>query len=1244
MSRRVTSIFISYRRQDSAGYTLALARDLRDRFGRSSVFFDVDRIAGGDDFVDVLEREVSQCDALVAVIGPTWLTVESLGGGRRLDDPEDWVGVEVGTALAREILIVPVLVDGALMPGPQDLPVPLARLARRNALVLRHERWDDDVHNLVRRLEEAELRPRRQEAGDAAEARAPTREELQPVTVLAVELVDEGGSADADAFRAECAAVAARAVKPYGGVLQESSSDEVQVCFGLPEAHEDDTERAALSALRIVEQVRDLEEAWGGGGVGVRVGLQTGRATLAAEPDAETVRDLFQEASALGRAVPVDTIALGRAAAARLGRRFQLQTAEPVLATEDLGVWQLIGPRAEPERLTPLVGRREEVVVLRRCLDDLREGRGYILGLIGEAGLGKTRLVQELRAMAGEDVAWLGGRCPSYGATMAYLPVRQALRTFLGVSEGDADAAVRLRLRARIGSLVGDRFDEVRPYLARLLDIRLEPEDEDKVRYLRDEDLADQINRAYGLFVEALASRGPVVVAIEDLQWADSATRALAESLLPVTQTSALLLVADFRPEKDSEAWKLRETVQREYYPQGADERVLRALGEADAQELITSFLGGRELDGRAVATIVDRAGGNPLYLEQLLSTLLESGGVEEARVLRVDAAAVAELPPAIEDLLVARIDQLPAAAQHALQVGAVIGRSFLRRVQERVVELEEVIDVDDLDRALAALKTADLLRERQFPEREYTFTQNMVQEASASTLTPSRRRQLHARVAQTITELFAESLDDYSEALAHHFTEAGDQAKALEYAERAGKRAARLYANDEARGWWERARALASRLDDGEAWRRLTGDLADLHARTGDFAAAVASYRELAAAVTDPDAAARLLAEAAWAVLDADAFAESRALVEEASVAGASVVTQAALELARVRAAWFQGRVDEMAAGLERVEKMATEGLPPELDVRRMRMWDTYLCAIEDYDQAVMWEERLLRLAEDLGDPLQIINAERNLAITRTQSGDPAAGLELQQKAYDLAQRVGYLSELVKVGCNLLYDHYLVGSLTEGMALGEELLPLVKSDRWRIMTLLNLGGIELEAGRTESGEEHFSQALDLASRFGHRGLLAEATVAAATAQATQGRGGEETLRSTLPETDPSVRLQTRRFLAQLALDAGDPEGAEREARAGLEEKGQEAEKVALWRLLGLAQEARQPGTGRQALERALESARTAGRRLEEARALVALSRAQLAVDSAAALASARALFEECGAEGDLVSLEQAGS
>jgi class 3 adenylate cyclase len=1048
----------------------------------------------------------------------------------------------------------------------------------------------------------------------------------------------------------ECTSAWARAVEAYGGYVQAYMGDGICVYFGVPAAHEDDPERAARAALQILDVMRryatDVKQAFGLEGFSVRVGINTGRTAMGlvggADPQIAALGDTTNVAARLQSAADPGTIAVGEATAARLKGRFVLEPLGPIpVKGRDAPVptWRLVGAHPvapEAERLTPLTGRGEELTALRRCLEDLRVGRGQVLCLVGEAGLGKSRLLAELRSWAERDLTWLHGRCLSYGTAMAYWPFLEAFRGFLGVADGEAEMAVRLRLRARLTPLLGHQLAEVLPYLGRLLGVQLEPEMEERVRYLPPEALAEQVHRAYGLYVEALAAQGPVVIAIEDLHWADPSTRALAEALLPLTERAALLVATEFRPETTSEAWRFRLAVQTDYAHR-ATEMHLRPLDDGDARQLVSSALAGAELEQRTLLGVLERAQGNPLYLEQLLAALLEAGHLEEKRVLRADPAALAGLPPAVEGLLVARIDRLPPSARRLAQVAAVAGRSFLRRVLERVA------DDADLDADLGVLMRSNLVRElRRFPELEYIFTQNLAQEAAAATLTRSRRRELHGRVAGALETLFPGSLDDYVEILAHHYGESDDETKALHYAERAGERAAGLYANTQALEWWEKAAGLATALGDSKAARRVTRRQADLLARIGECQRAVEIYRQLAAGTPTPDEAARILAEAGWIVLEADDFDEAARLVDEAAARqpGADAAL-ASLELVRARSAHRQGRYDEMATVLERLEQLAAFGLPAELDGRRMLLWDLYHCDVEDFAKAEIWEERLLTLAEAEGDQWHVINAQDLLACTKTCRGDLVAASELGSSAYLRAQEMGYLPLMAKVGANLLYTYYLLGALDRGKALGEELRPRAASPRRRVLILVHIGWLKLEAGQISDARACFREALETARAIDVAWQVAEATIALAAADVLDGHEAEveETLEGTLKDAEASDRLHALRWLAELSLRHGDAEKAERRVRAGLGEHDFEAEKVPLWRLLGMAQEARENGSGREALEQALDLARTMGRRIEEGRALIALARAGLASDAAGYLAEARAIFASVGAQRDLAEL-----
>jgi predicted ATPase len=233
-------------------------------------------------------------------------------------------------------------------------------------------------------------------------------------------------------------------------------------------------------------------------------------------------------------------------------------------------------------------------------------------------------------------------------------------------------------------------------------------------------------------------------------------------------------------------------------------------------------------VDETARREIIRRAEGNALYLEELLRALVEGSGMERSRTWTLTVRAADLLPPALENLLVARIDRLPERPRRVAQVAAVIGRTFPVRVLERVA------DSDDLSGDLAALFRAEIIRElRRYPELECSFRHGLLQEAALSTLTPGRQQELHARVAAAFEELFAASLDDYLELIAHHYARSQNFAKALEYLERAGDKAAALDARAQAAELWRRARKVAARMHDEAAEQRIVERLARAGAAT---------------------------------------------------------------------------------------------------------------------------------------------------------------------------------------------------------------------------------------------------------------------------------------------------------------------------------------------------------------------------------------------------------------------------
>jgi class 3 adenylate cyclase len=668
-------------------------------------------------------------------------------------------------------------------------------------------------------------------------------DELRPVTALFADIVGSTSlgerltPGEVKALIGECVSRMSHAVEQFGGTIQAYTGDGICAYFGVPAAHEDDPERAARAGLRILqvaqEYARDAEGAWGVTDFNVRVGINSGETGVglvgSSAPQAVALGDTTNVAARLESAAAPGTIAIGAETARVLSSAFVLESLGEITVkgrTEPVSAWRLVGPRdaTEASPSTPLVGRELEVGRLESMVGELRAGRGQILFLVGEAGIGKTRLLTELRYLVGGDATWLEGTSASYELDVSSGAFVDMLRSWLGLQEGEPEVAVRMRLRAKLGALLGPRLGEVLPAFARLLSVKMDPDLEGPaldVTAPGSESAAEQTRRSYRAWVEALAARGPTVVAVDDLHWAGPSTGNVAEALLDLTDRAPVLVVAAFRPDPSSAAWQFRTKGLAEY-PHRSVELQLGPLSPAAARQLADLLLGPGGVDETTKEGLINRSEGNPLFLEELLHGLSDALPSDRSRSWSVSIRHL--LPSSLESLFVARIDRLPSGPRHLVQVAAVIGREFPVRVLERVAEREGIQE------DLAVLLRADLIREvRRYPELDCTFRHGLIGEAALQTLTPDRLRELNGRVAAAYEELFTGSTDEHTERLAYHYYRSDDQARAIPYLEAAADRAAEQAAWTEADELLRRAIKVAEKTGNAEAESRARARLAAL-------------------------------------------------------------------------------------------------------------------------------------------------------------------------------------------------------------------------------------------------------------------------------------------------------------------------------------------------------------------------------------------------------------------------------
>jgi class 3 adenylate cyclase/tetratricopeptide (TPR) repeat protein len=653
------------------------------------------------------------------------------------------------------------------------------------------------------------------------------RDERKPVTVVFADLAGSTELAtrhDPEHLRALLAAFfdeMRQQIEAFGGTVEKYAGDAVMAVFGVPRVGEDDAERAVRAAVAMrgsLSQLNPMFEQEYGVRLALRVGIATGEA-VATTGDASEFMVTGEVANLAARLQAAgDDVVLNE-------ETYQLL--EPLLDAERLPPLDLkgfprpvtayrlralrtpeSGRRGVPGLSSPVVGRDREMAALRRCVDELQRGRGQVVFLVGEAGIGKTRLKVDLRESLPAGVRWLEGRCQSYTQSTSYAPIVQVLRSLTGTGSGEPAAIARARLRAALRALAGTRGEQVQPALAHLLGVDLGAATAAAPTDPRS--LQSELVVAIRVLLEGLASRDAVVLAVEDLHWADVASVELLTLLLELTDLLPLMILLTARPETDADAWSLRFHAERNY-PHRLTEIRLPPLTHEDSERLADNLLRVSDLPEGLRARVLELAEGNPFFLEEVLRTLIEEGVLRRERDRWVATAALerAPMPTTLRGVLAARIDRLPAPAKLTLQRAAVIGRFFTYRALEALADPGE-----DLDRALAHLLRVELVREwARHPERQYVFKHALTQDAAAASLLAEPRRALHAAVARHLEARGLGEAAEHAAVLGHHWYEAGDWERALHYTLRAAERARALYARPEAVAHHWRALELLGRL-----------------------------------------------------------------------------------------------------------------------------------------------------------------------------------------------------------------------------------------------------------------------------------------------------------------------------------------------------------------------------------------------------------------------------------------------
>jgi predicted ATPase/class 3 adenylate cyclase len=605
------------------------------------------------------------------------------------------------------------------------------------------------------------------------------------------------------------------AVHRYEGYVAQSLGDGIFALFGAPIAHEDHAHRALYAALLMQDEMRryaDQRRREGGVPIYLRVGVNTGEVVVRSIRKDDLQTDYVPVGHSTNLASRMENLAApgsivvsahtyklteGYFEFKALGETPIKGVSEPLPIYEVLGVGPLRTRLQVAARrgLARFVGRQSELEHLRHALDLANAGHGQVVGVIGEPGVGKSRLFYEFKLAAQRGCLVLETFSVSHGKAYPYLPLIDLLKNYFQLGLHDDERQRREKITGRVLTL--DRsLEDTLPYFFFLLGIaeptsplqQMDPQ-------IRRRRTLEAIKRV--LVRESLDQ--PLIVIFEDLHWLDAETQAFLQLLSEAIPATCMLLLVNYRPEYQH-AWSGKT-----FFSQLR----LDPLGRAEAEEMLTILLGdvGAQHAAPLRQFILEKTEGNPFFMEEIVQALIEQGVITDPRRVGfahhdVGAHARAPLPTdlhiptTVQGVLAARIDRLPPDEKALLQTLAVIGKEFSLSLLKQVVQQSE----DDLRRQLSHLQTSEFIYERPaFPDIEYTFKHALTQEVAYNSLLVEHRKVVHERAAKAIEEVYRFKLEDHYSELAHHYSRSGNTQKAVDYLQLAGQQAMQRSANAEA-------------------------------------------------------------------------------------------------------------------------------------------------------------------------------------------------------------------------------------------------------------------------------------------------------------------------------------------------------------------------------------------------------------------------------------------------------------
>ncbi|MGV8074237.1 MAG: adenylate/guanylate cyclase domain-containing protein [Syntrophobacteraceae bacterium] len=858
------------------------------------------------------------------------------------------------------------------------------------------------------------------------------------------------------------------------GTINQFTGDGVMALFGAPLAHEDHAQRACHAALCIRNTLQDysreIEDRFGVN-FSMRIGLNSGPVIVGAIGD-----DLRMDYTAIGDTTNLAARMQSMAdPGAVLVTKHTQRLAKDFFEFKSLGrlpvkgkaelqeTFELVRSSEVKSRmdacmargLTKFVGRTRSINKLTDAYEEARSGKGQVVGIVGEPGVGKSRMLFEFRNLMSQDeFTYLEGRCLHYGGATAYLPILDIVRSYFEIASGDTQSLIKEKIDQKISA--HERLRDSIPLLLELLSSESEMED------IRRLDPRHKRMKTFEALRDLLILGGQgkmVVLALEDLHWIDKTSEEFINYLIPFVQNRSILFLFLYRPEYIPK-WEKMPFCSRINLSQ---------LDTKSCIKLAQAILQNGEISSDLNSLILGKSSGNPLFIEELTRTLLEEGSIEErgGKYLLNRKATEIMVPDTIQGLIAARIDRLDESIKKTMQVASVIGRDFPYRILQVITGME-----DELKAHLLSLQCLELIYEKEFfPEVEFNFKHALTQEVAYTSLLIPRRKELHRRIGEAMESIYGDRFAEYSSIIGEHFFRAEVWDRAFYYLDKSGDTAARLFALPEAVTHYGQALRALERLDPTEANSMLRVDTIVKYA--------LSSWRSDA-----PEQNLSLLAEAERIM----------------TMPAAEMSNTDKLRLARVRFCigrihYLQGDMAEAIDSFKQVLPIARASNDMDLTAIPSSAIGQTMAILGHLAEAKTLLSQAIELFENTANWAEWIQAMCFLGSASAGTGNYSEGLTMVERALERGQEINFPTGISAAYNGFGFVHLFGGDLRQSIASVQKAVETAKSSGDLTFVYVGYGLWGWAAGRSgdlDTAAACMTHSREVAQQLGGRVIMSD--------------------------------------------------------------------------------------------------------------------------------------------------------